>query len=149
MTSAFPMAKATAPSPNSGSNWLFPAPILQSEAVTMTFSAEPPLTASTAEFMAMVAALSESVKSTVRVSLGRSTAAAIMAAACFSLYGEVVLAKNKPSRCCPSPFIQPRVAATAIVRLSSSCLATALSPPVLFVPHAREISSLLSRYAGT
>jgi hypothetical protein len=65
----------------------------------MTFRAEPLFTASIAELKAIVPDLKESVKSAVRVSLGRSTEAAMMAAVCFSLYGDVVLAKNKPSAC--------------------------------------------------
>ena len=99
----FPIAKATAPSPNSRFKSALSCPHPAVRSSHKMFLAEPLFTASTAELIAIVAPLRESVKSAVRVSFGRSTAAAIMAAACFSLYGEVVLAKNKPSARCLLP----------------------------------------------
>ena len=71
-----------------------------------------------------------------------SRTAAIVAALCFSRYGDVVEAKNTRIEAAPAPCRQSVAAAlTASVRLSSSWLATAFSPPADAVPHSFAITS--------
>ena len=94
--------------------------------------------------IADVPARSVPVKSSVRAAGGRSSTAAIVAAACFSAQGEVVVAKYTASAGGPSTP-SPSAAFTASVRLSSSWLATAFSPPAAVAPHSRAITSRGSR----
>ena len=121
ITSELPNIRAAAPSPNNCSDSPPAAPSLQSAAVTMTLLADPLLTASIAKPVAILPDLNEWLKSAVRVSLDKSVAAAIILAPCFSWYGGVVVAKNKPSTApLSNPLIQSRAAATPMVMLSSS-----------------------------
>src|SRR5512139_4146285 len=103
----------------------------------------PPATAFTAALMALVPLRRQLPKSRVWVSGSHCNTAAIRAAPCFSLYGAVVVAKYRASiwgdEVLPR---QSREAATAMVRLSSSKLATALSPAEPPVCHAPAIMAL-------
>ena len=64
--------------------------------------------------------------SIVRAVAGRSSTAAIVAAPCFSLHGDEVVAKTTASALPASSMASD--AFTASVRLSSSWFATAFSP---------------------
>src|SRR5262249_56188023 len=69
----------------------------QSAAATSTHVALPLATASTAASTADVPARRVEVTSSVRAVAGRSRTAAIVAAPCFSAYGDDVVAKSTPS----------------------------------------------------
>ncbi len=90
------------------------------------------------------------MKSEVRMSFLKSRAEAIREELCFSLNGEVVVAKNSPSISFGSiPFRQSSPASVAIVKLSSSHAATARSPGITIgMPDALAISSLLNLHVG-
>ena len=88
-----PISKAVAPSPKDISASPLGNPTRVSAAHTKILLAEPPLMASMAALIAVVPHLRELPKSAVSISLDRSTAVAMIVAACFSLYGEVVEAK--------------------------------------------------------
>ena len=81
---SLPIRKAAAASPKLRSSGERGGAKRQSAAMTRTLAALPAVTASTPERSAVVPARSESPKSAVITSRGRSSALAISAAACFS-----------------------------------------------------------------
>ena len=115
-----------------------------SAATTSTCPAEPAVIESTAIFSAVVPARRTPVTSAVKISLRKSRAVAIMTAHCFSTYGGVVVAKRTPSIASRSmPFRHCLPAATAMVTLSSSKFAIALS-----TDEPQPSVSLPRRYRG-
>ena len=129
ITPSWDTTKAAAPSPELRSASPLGAPWRQSLAITSTFLAEPATTESKADISAVVPARSTSVISAAKMSRRRSNAAAIIEAHCFSAYGGVVVANRSPSISWRArPFRQSMPAATAMLTLSSSKLATERSP---------------------
>jgi hypothetical protein len=104
--------------------------------------------ASSAERKAVVAARSDPVMSAVSA-FGRSSTAAMVAAPCFSAYGEVVVAKKTASTSERSrPARQAKAASTPMVSESSSPAETARSPGKDGVSQARPIVLRSRRKVG-
>ena len=98
---------------------------------------------------AAVAALKLLAKSAVIISGLKSAAMATKVEHSFSLYGEVVEAKYRPSISSRfNPAKQSIAASLAMVIVSSSLLATLLSPLIEPLPQASAIASRASRHNG-